>query len=109
MDYRQFFSDGEAKQEFFDRFDEIKAAAATLGGLEGLDSGLRIDQVADTVERMTEGVYVPQDTALEKIINEFYRPVHLIQGGTFSLAANGFPTSDVLSAQLKRLAAPSKR
>jgi endonuclease G len=100
MDFGQLFADDELRQEFLDRFDEIAGAVDLAGGLEGLEGGLTLDRAATAVEQMTEGTWAGEDPGLEAIIERFARPVHLIQGGTYRSAADGFPQSEQVTTQL---------
>ncbi|MFE7940522.1 trypsin-like serine peptidase [Streptomyces griseoincarnatus] len=109
MDYRQLFSDDEVRQEFLDRFDEIAAGTAALGGFESMDAGLTVDRAAEAVERMAEGNWVPGDSGLEAIIKRFTRPVHLVQRSTFQLPPDGRPTSAHVTARLERARRPLER
>ncbi|WP_416965860.1 trypsin-like serine peptidase [Streptomyces sp. Agncl-13] len=109
MDYRQLFSDDEVRQEFLDRFDEIAAGATGLGGFESVDAGLTVDRAAKAVERMSEGLWVPDDSGLEAIVERFTRPVHLVQKSTFRLPPDGRATSANLTARVERARRPLER
>ncbi|WP_055600330.1 trypsin-like serine peptidase [Streptomyces aureus] len=109
MDYRQLFSDDEVRQEFLDRFDEIAAGAAALGGFESMDAGLTVDRAAEAVERMAEGAWGPDGSGLEAIVERFTRPVHLVQRSTFRLPPDGLPTSAHVTARLERARRPLER
>lgn len=111
MDHRQLFSDPELKQEFLDRFDEIRSSpelgAVDAGGLEsmgGLEGGLRapsVDEAADAAERMSEGTWAPDGNGLEAIIRRFTRPVHLVQQSTFAPPPDDFPDSEQIGQRLE--------
>lgn len=111
MDYRQLFSDPALKEEFLDRFDEIRSspelAAGRPGGFEsmgGLEGGLRVpstDDAATAAERMAEGTWSPDDSGLEAIIKRFTRPVHLVQQSTFAPPPDDFPDSGQISQRLE--------
>ncbi|MFE2164214.1 trypsin-like serine peptidase [Streptomyces sp. NPDC059447] len=107
MDYTQIFADPELKDEFLDRFEEIRDAAAGTAGLESvgaLDAVLDVDHAADAVKQMSEGTWQGDDSGVEAIILQFGRPVHLIRGGTFDTSADapdGYPESEVIAARLR--------
>ncbi|MET8945382.1 serine protease [Streptomyces sp. NPDC004542] len=109
MDYRRLFSEDEVRQEFLDRFDEIAAGAAALGGFEDVDGGLTVDRAAEAVERMTEGLWVPDGSGLEAIIERFTRPVHLVQRSTFKLPPDGRTTSTHVAARVERARRPLEK
>ncbi|QCD53643.1 trypsin-like serine peptidase [Streptomyces hawaiiensis] len=109
MDYRQLFSDDVVRQEFLDRFDEITAGATGLGGFESVDAGLTADRAAEAVERMTEGLWVPDGSGLEAIIERFTRPVHLVQKSTFKLPPDGRATSANVTARVERARGPLEK
>ena len=105
MDSRQLFKEPALKEEFLDRFAELKAAtAAAGGGLEGLEGGgYGLDDARGVAESMAEGSYDPgAEPGLEAIIERFTRPVYLVQGSTFVVPPDTFPNSDVIADQLKR-------
>lgn len=111
MDYRQLFSDPELRDEFLDRFGEIRSspeiAAVEAGGLErmgGLEGGLRlpsVDDAAAAAERMAEGTWASDDRGLEAIIQRFTRPVHLVQQSTFVRPLDDFPDSEQIGQRLE--------
>lgn len=106
MDYRRILRD-DVREEFLDRLDEIAAAAqaGAVGGLEGLEGGLDLDRAADAAARMAEGTWTAGsalDAGLEAIILRFARPVHLVQDGTFSSVADGFPHSESVAGILEQ-------
>lgn len=109
MDYRQLFSDDEVRQEFLDRFDEITTGATALGGVESMDGGLTVDRAAEAAERMAEGLWVPDGSGLEAIIERFTRPVHLVQKSTFTLPQDGRSTSRHVAAHVERARRPLER
>jgi endonuclease G len=105
MDSRQLFKEPALKEEFLDRFAELKAAAPTPGGgLESLEGGgYDLDQARGVAESMAEGSYDPgAEPGLEAIIERFTRPVYLVQDSTFVVPPDVFPNSDVIADQLKR-------
>ena len=61
MDSRQLFKEPALKEEFLDRFAELKAAASAAGGdLEGLEGGgYDLDDARGVAESMAEGSYDP--------------------------------------------------
>jgi hypothetical protein len=105
MDSRQLFKEPALKEEFLDRFAELKAAAPAAGaGLESLEGGgYDADQARRVAESMAEGSYDPgTEPGLEAIIERFTRPVYLVQDATFVVPPDVFPNSDVIADQLKR-------
>lgn len=105
MDLRQVFNVPAIKEEFLDRFAELRAAAPPAGGgLEGLEGGgYGLDDAREVAERMAEGTHiVGTDSGLEAIIERFTRPVYLVQDSTFVVPPDTFPTSDVITGQLNR-------
>ncbi|MFG3141698.1 trypsin-like serine peptidase [Streptomyces sp. NPDC048211] len=103
------FSENEVRQEFLDRFDEIAAGATALGGVESIDGGLTVDRAAAAAQRMAEGLWVPDGSGLEAIIERFTRPVHLVQRSTFTLPPDGRATSKHVTAQVERARRPLER
>ena len=106
MDSQQVFKEEAVKQEFLDRFDELRERApAAAGGLESLEGGpgpFTKDAARDVAERMAEGVHEPgTDSGLEAIIERFTRPVYLVQDSTFVVPPDTFPNSEVIAEQLK--------
>lgn len=87
MDFRGVFSDDGLRDEFLDRFAELreKAVARAAGDLESLDvlpplgRGLSTDAARSAVTDMREGIYAGSDPALEAIVERFTRPVYLVQ------------------------------
>ncbi|AKL64552.1 MULTISPECIES: hypothetical protein [unclassified Streptomyces] len=60
MEYTQIFADGEVREEFLDRFEEIRDAVAASGGLESvgaLEGLLDVDRAAGGVKAMAEGTW----------------------------------------------------
>jgi hypothetical protein len=105
MDSRQLFKEPALKEEFLDRFAELKAAtSAAGGGLEGLEGGgYDLDRARGVAESMAEGSYDRgAEPGLEAIIERFTRPVYLVQGSTFEVPPDKFPNSDVIADQLER-------
>lgn len=101
MDPRQVFTERDVKDEFLDRFDELRAYAPGGGGLEGLEGGPSVDDAARVAERMANGRYGPgDDPGLEAIIERFTRPVYLVQDATFAVPPDSFPESDVIAEKL---------
>ena len=104
MDSRQVFQDEAVKEEFLDRFDEMKDRVPPPGGgLEGLEGGVyRTEDAREMAESMAEGRHEPgADPGLEAIIERFTRPVYLVQDKTFVVPPDDFPDSDVIAAQLE--------
>lgn len=106
MDPRQVFKDEQVKEEFLDRFDELRGHVPErpTGGLEGLDVGggdYTKDDARTIAESMAEGRHQPgSEPGLEAIVERFTRPVYLVQDGTFVVPPDTFPDSDVIAAQL---------
>lgn len=101
MDPRQVFQESDIKDEFLDRFDELRSHARDGGGLEGLEGGLSIDDAAEVAESMAEGSYAPgSHWGVEAIIERFTRPVYLIQDATFTVPPDSFPESEVIAGKL---------
>ncbi|MET7715312.1 serine protease [Streptomyces sp. NPDC005407] len=92
MEYTQIFADREVREEFLDRFEEIRDAVATsseglesIGALEGL---LDVDRAADAVKAMAEGTWRGDESGLEAIVRQFGRPVYLVRRNTFATVAD---------------------
>src|SRR6478735_6799022 len=105
MDSQQVFKESALKEEFLDRFHELKAAAPQpAGGLESLEGGdYDSDRAKGVVESMAEGSYEPGgEPGLEAIIERFTRPVYLVQDSAFTVPPDTFPNSEVIAAQLDR-------
>jgi hypothetical protein len=101
VDPRQVFKEREIKEEFLDRFDELRSHASAGPGLEGLEGGPSIDDAARVAEGMAEGHYAPGDEpGLEAIIERFTRPVYVVQDATFAVPPDAFPESDVIAGKL---------
>jgi Trypsin-like peptidase domain len=101
MDPRQVFQESDIKNEFLDRFDELRSHARDDGGLEGLEGGLSVDDAAEVAESMAEGHYQPgSHSGVEAIIERFTRPVYLIQDATFAVPPDSFPESEVIAGKL---------
>lgn len=102
MDSRQVFNDPAMKEEFLDRFAEVRAALQD-GGLESLDGGFAMDPVSQTVELMSEGSYESgADPGLEAIVERFTRPVFLVQNAKYRMPADDFPSSEIIAGQMAR-------
>lgn len=103
MDFRQVFSDPAVKDEFLDRFDELRdSAQVDAGGLEGLEGGLSRDDAVEAAESIAEGSSPPEiQSGLEAIIERFTRPVHLVQQSTFTVPPDTFPNSEEIRARLE--------
>jgi endonuclease G len=109
MEFTQVFTDEDVKQEFLDRFDELADAAQLAGGLEGLEgleAGPSRRDAEKAVDAMAEGVYQPDDSGLEAIVQRFTRPVHLVHGAGFDPPTDNFPESETIQ---ERLAAAAGR
>jgi endonuclease G len=101
MDPRQVFKESDIKDEFLDRFEELRSHAGSGGGLEGLEGGLSRDDAAEVAESMAEGSYTPGSaTGVEAIIERFIRPVYLVQDATFAVPPDTFPESEVIAGKL---------
>ena len=107
MDPRQVFTNDALKQEFLDRFDEIKDAKAVKeaqagSGLESLEGGVRVEDAAAAADEMVEGTYeVGAQPGLEAIVERFARPVYLVQQSGFTVPPDDFPDSEVIREQLE--------
>lgn len=106
MLYTQIFADTEVRDEFLDRFEEIRDAYAASGGLEsvgGLEGLLSVDRAAVGVQRMIEGTWQRDDSGLEAIVRRFGRPVYLVQRDTVAATADapdGRAESQVVAARV---------
>lgn len=101
MDPRQVFQDSGIKDEFLDRFEELRSHARGGAGLEGLEGGLSLDDAAEVAESMAEGTYAPgSHSGVEAIIERFTRPVYLIQDATFAVPPDSFPESEIIAGKL---------
>lgn len=101
MDPGQVFQESGIKDEFLDRFEELRSHARGGGGLEGLEGGLSLDDAAETAESMVEGSYAPgSHSGVEAIIERFTRPVYLVQDATFTVPPDSFPESEVIASKL---------
>ncbi|MFD0313118.1 trypsin-like serine peptidase [Streptomyces flavalbus] len=107
MDYTQIFADPEVREEFLDRFEEIRGAVEARGGLESvgaLEGVLDVDRAADAVKRMNEGSWDGDDGGLEAIIRQFGRPVYLVRDNTVAGRPDTFdddPESEVVAARVQ--------
>ncbi|WP_406130599.1 trypsin-like serine peptidase [Streptomyces sp. NBC_00989] len=91
MEYTQIFADAEVREEFLDRFEEIRDAASVSGGLEsvgGLEGILDVDRAAGAVKAMAEGTWQGDESGLEAIVRQFGRPVYLVRRNTFGTVAD---------------------
>lgn len=103
MDFRQVFTDSALKDEFLGKFEDIAHTlpAPGEGGLEGIEGGLLVDDVADSVEAIEEGNWEASDPGLEAIIERFTRPVYLVQDGKFGPPPDDFEDSDFIEQTLQ--------
>jgi len=91
MEYTQIFADAEVREEFLDRFEEIRDAVSASGGLESvgaLEGILDVDGAAGAVKAMAEGTWQGDDSGLESIVRQFGRPVYLVRRNTFATVAD---------------------
>jgi hypothetical protein len=104
MGIRQVFSDADVRQEFLDRFDELaEGTQMAAGGLEGLEGGVQVDDAAEVVDRITEGVFQSgEQPGLEAIIERFTRPVYLVEQSTFKVPPDAFPDSEEVKSRLEK-------
>lgn len=102
MDPRQVFRETAVRDEFLDRFPQLKEhAPVSAGSAEGSEGAPSVDQARDVVQNMAEGVYrVGVAPALEAIIERFTRPVYLVQGSTAVAPPDAFPDSEVIAQHL---------
>ncbi|MCS0603715.1 serine protease [Streptomyces sp. LP11] len=112
MEYTQIFGDAEVREEFLDRFTEIRDAVMSSGGLEGvgaLEGMLQVDRAGDAVKRMAEGTWHGDgDSGLEAIVRKFGRPVYLIRRNTFATAADA-PDDDAESLVIAARVSAARR
>ncbi|MER8096036.1 trypsin-like serine peptidase [Streptomyces goshikiensis] len=111
MEYTQIFADGEVREEFLDRFEEIRDAVAASGGLESvgaLEGLLDVDRAADGVKAMAEGTWQGDESGLEAIVRQFGRPVYLVRRNTFATAADA-PDNDAESLVVAARVAAARR
>jgi len=105
MDYRQFASDSELKQEFLDRFDDLKGylpeTGAPPGAFESFDAGVSVDDAVSAFDSMQEGTWQPR-AGLEAIIERFARPVYMVQRSTFGPPPDDFQDSDQIDKRLQK-------
>lgn len=113
MEYTQIFADGEVREEFLDRFEEIRDAVAASGGLESvgaLEGLLDFDRAAGGVKAMAEGTWQGDESGSEAIVRQFGRPVYLVRRNTFATAADA-PDNDaeslVVAARVKAACLPA--
>src|SRR5512133_822521 len=97
MDFREVFSENELRDEFLDRFDELRTQAIGAVGhgngavesLESLDSMPAVEDLpsketaTSAVRDMREGTYRGANPVLEAIVERFTRPVYLVQDSRF--------------------------
>ena len=101
MDVQHVFTDRAVKEEFLDRFDDLKAKAPQVGGLEGIDGDLSKDDAVEVADRIEEGSFVSGTRpGLEAIIERFTRPVYLVQDSEFDVPPDDFPNSDEIKARV---------
>jgi endonuclease G len=99
MDFQRVLADTDLRDELLQRVAEL-ADAAPGSGLETLDGGIGLADVASTAEAMSAGDWDSSDTGLEAIIQRFTRPVLLIQQGKFTDPPDTFPNSEHLAGLL---------
>ncbi len=102
MDYTLLFADPDTKDEFLDRFGELKdrfeetrgPLEGVGGGLEAAAAGLNAGDAESAVGAMQEGSWVRGNSGLEAIIERFTRPVCLVQDSQISPPPDDFVDSD---------------
>jgi hypothetical protein len=109
MQHTRLAFDDQLRQEFLDRFVELRDGAVDAGvvpgrgALEsagGLDGGLTVDDAVDAVDSIEEGRWDALPSGLEAIIQRFTRPVHLIQDGAVVPPDDDFPDSAEIGSRL---------